>query len=128
MGTSANYASTPRTAFTQISTGTTARDGTGDVRTVFTAGTNGSRIDDICIQAVNTTTSGMVRLFLNDGTNTRLWQEVSVTASTPSTSTQAFRALLSNQALVLANNTWNLRASTHNSEAFNVIVTRAGDF
>jgi hypothetical protein len=128
MGTSVNYSSTPRTASAQISTANTNRDGTGTLVTVFTAGTNGSRIDDIIIQATGSTTAGMVRLFLNDGSTTRLWQEVSITVATPSATAQAFRAALSNQALVLASSSWNLRASTHNAETFNVIVTRAGDF
>jgi hypothetical protein len=50
-----------------------------------------------------------------------------VTATTPSTTVQAFNTTLYNQALILPNG-WSLRASTNNAEGFNVIVTRAGDF
>jgi hypothetical protein len=64
---------------------------------------------------------------LNDGTNTWLFQEILVTAITPSTTVQVFQFVLLNQALILANG-WSLRASTNNAETFNIQVTRAGDF
>jgi hypothetical protein len=110
-----------------ISAANTARDGTGTIVNVETAGASGTRIDDIVIIATGTTTAGMVRLFLHDGTNARLWREVPVTAITPSATVQAFTATLSSLALVLQTG-WSLRASTHNAETFNVLVTRAGDF
>ena len=127
MATSAQYAATPRAALAQVSTANTNRDGTGTIATVLTAGSNGSRIDDIWISATGTTTAGVIRLFLHDGTNARLWQEILVTAITPSTTVQVFNAALYNQALVLPNG-WSLRASTHIAETFNILVTRAGDF
>jgi hypothetical protein len=127
MSTAANYASTPRAAVGQVSTANTNRDGTGTLATIFTAGSSGSRVDDILIVATGTTTAGMVRLFVHDGTNARLWAEVPVTAVTPSGTVAAFTSILLNQALILPNG-WSLRASTHNAETFNVIVDRAGDF
>ena len=127
MATAAQYASTVRTAQAQVSTANTNRNGTGTIATVFTAGSNGSRIDDIYITATGTTTAGVVRLFLNDGTNTYLFEEILVTAITPSTTVAVFQAVLLNQAIVLASG-WSLRASTNNAETFNIQVTRAGDF
>ncbi len=127
MAVQAQYASTPRAALGQVSTANTARDGTGTLGTIFTAGSSGSRVDDILIVATGTTTAGMVRLFVHDGTNARLWAEVPVTAVTPSGTVAAFTSTLLNQALILPNG-WSLRASTHNAETFNVIVDRAGDF
>jgi hypothetical protein len=127
MATTAQYASTVRTAQAQVSTANTNRNGTGTIATVFTAGSNGSRIDDIYITATGTTTAGVVRLFLNDGSNTYLFEEILVTAITPSTTVSVFQAVLLNQAIVLANG-WSLRASTNNAETFNIQVTRAGDF
>jgi hypothetical protein len=127
MATAAQYAATVRTAQAQVSTANTNRNGTGTIVTVFTAGSSGSRIDDIYIVATGTTTAGVVRLFLNDGTNTYLWKEVLVPAITPSTTVSVFNAALLSQGLILAN-TWSLRASTNNAETFNIQVTRAGDF
>lgn len=127
MATTAQYAATPRAALGQVSTANTNRDGTGTIATIFTAGSNGSRIDDIKIQATGTTTAGVVRLFLHDGTNARLFAEVLVSAVTPSTTVEAWSYTLLNQAIVIPNG-WSLRASTNNAETFNVIVNRAGDF
>jgi hypothetical protein len=128
MATTAQYAATARTAIAQISTANTNRNGTGTIGTVFTGGSSGSRIDDISIVATGTTTAGVVRLFINDGTTSYLWQEILVTAITPSTTVQVFSFTLLNQALILASSSWSLRASTNNAETFNILVTRAGDF
>jgi hypothetical protein len=128
MATAAQYAATPRAAVAVVSAANTNRDGTtGTYVTVFTAGASGSRIDDIRITAAGTVTAGVVRLFVHDGTTGRLWQEVMVTATTPSTTVQTFNTALFNQALVLPTG-WSLRASTHNAETFHIVVTRAGDF
>lgn len=127
MSTSANYASTVRAASGQVTTANTNRNGTGTIVSVFTAGSSGSRIDDIYIVATGTTTAGVVRLFISDGTNIRLWQEILVSAVTPSTTVQVWSYTLLNQALLLPSG-YSLQASTNNSETFNIIVTRAGDF
>lgn len=127
MSTSAQYASTVRGASAQVTTANTNRNGTGTIVSVFTAGSSGSRIDDIYIVATGTTTAGVVRLFISDGTNIRLWQEILVSAVTPSTTVSVWTAVLANQALLLPSG-YSLQASTNNSETFNVLVTRAGDF
>lgn len=127
MATTAQYAATVQNAQAQISTANTNRNGTGTIGTVMTGATNGTRIDDIYIVATGTTTAGVVRLFISDGTNVRLWQEILVSAITPSTTVQVWSYTLLNQALILESG-WALQASTNNAETFNVIVTRAGDF
>lgn len=127
MSATAQYAATPRAALGQVTVANTARDGTGTLASVFTAGASGSRIDDIYIAATGTTTAGVVRLFLYDGTSNRLWLEILVTAVTPSTTQQVWNYTLLNQALILPVN-YILKASTNNAETFNINVTRAGDF
>jgi hypothetical protein len=136
MAASPQYASTPKIGTAVISTANTARDGTGTLGTVFTAGASGSRLDGIEIQATGTTTAGMVRLFISDGTNHRLFAEVSVVAVTPSATVPAFSTLIAGNAQGLVNNVplplslptgWSLRASTHNAESFTVIGF-GGDF
>jgi hypothetical protein len=127
MATAAQYAATVQNASAQVTTANTNRNGTGTIVSVMTGATNGTRIDDIYIVATGTTTAGVVRLFISDGTNIRLWQEVLVPAITPSTTVAVFSAALLNQALILENG-WSLQASTNNAETFNILVTRAGDF
>jgi hypothetical protein len=132
MATQAQYAAVPKVGIGQISTANTNRDGTGTLATVFTAGSNGSRIERIVIQATGATTSGMVRLFLHDGTNARLYEEVLVPLVTPSGTTAAFTSTLEAYStpqympLVLPTG-WSLRAATNNAETFNVIAV-GGDF
>ena len=127
MATTAQYAATVRTAQGQVTTANTNRDGTGTIATIFTAGSSGSRIDDIYIVATGTTTANVVRLFVHDGTNARLWREILVPAITPSVTVSVFNAALLSQGLILASG-WSLRASTNNAETYNILVTRAGDF
>lgn len=127
MSASPSYVGTPKTYQGQLTAANTNRDGTGTVVTIATAGANGLRIDDITIKAQVTTTAGMVRLFIHDGTNYRLWKEVPVTAITVSATVAAFEASLIDLALILENG-WSLRAATEKAEAINVIVTRSGSF
>lgn len=127
MATTPNFADIPLVGLGQISAANTNRDGTGTIVTIATAGASGSRIEEIVVQAAVTTTAGMVRLFLNDGTNTRLWREVPVTAATPSGTVAAFRAMVRNDdrpdlPLLLLPTGWSLSAATNNAETFNVFA------
>lgn len=124
MAATPQFADTPIIAAGQVSTANTGRDGTGTMSTLVSGATNGTRIDRITVEATVTTTAGMVRFFIHDGTNTRLWREVPVVAVTPSASAAAFTAILNGLGLVLPS-TYELRASTHNAEAINVIVEGA---
>ena len=111
----------------QLSAANANRDGTGTVVTICTAGATGLRIDDIELKAQATTTAGMVRLFIHDGTNYRLWKEQTVSAITPSATVAAWSASLTNLGLCLESG-WSLRASTEKAEVINVIATRAGSY
>lgn len=106
-----------------ISTANTNRDGSGTLGTIFTAGSDGSLIDHVDVQAIGTTTAGVVRLFIHNGSAAFLWKEILVSAITPSTTIEAFRASVDcskpENRLVLPDG-WSLRASTHNAESFNV--------
>jgi len=127
MATAAQYAATPRTTITVLGAANANRDGSGVVNTVFTAANSGSRVDDIYVTATGVTTAGQIRLYISDGSNTRLWQEVLVTAATPSATVSPWSYAWLNQSLVLANG-FSLRASTNNANVFHVVVSRAGDF
>lgn len=130
MATAAAYASTPLIAVGQVTTANTARDGTGTIVTIATGAAAGTRIEDISIKAIATTTAGTIRFFIStdSGTTNRLWKEVPVTAITASASVAAWSYDLTDLALLLPNNTTMLRASTEVAATFNIIVTRAGSF
>lgn len=127
MATDPSFATTPRNGAGQISTANTNRDGTGTVGTIFTAGSSGSIITVITVKAQVSTTAGMVRLFVHDGTNFRLWREIVVTAITVGASTACFEEHIVDFGGLLLPSGYSLRASTHIGEAFNVIA-QGGDF
>lgn len=126
MATTPNFAATPRLGAGVVSTADTSRTSPTNVTTIFTAGSNGSRIDEIDINATGTTTSGVVRLFIYDGSSYFLFQEILVTAITPSTTITAFGSTNTYNNLMLPSG-HSLRATTNNSESFNVIAF-GGDF
>ncbi len=73
-----------------ISAANTAVDGTGTVVTTFTAGANGSKIDQIKIRSLGTNVATVLRLFVNNGStnataaNNTLIHEVTIPATTVS--------------------------------------------
>lgn len=126
MASTPSFVSTPRIGIAQISTANTNRDGTGTVGTVIAGVAAGTRIMEVIVTATGTTTAGMVRLFLDDGSNVRLLQEIQVSAITVGASTKAFTATVTFDNLILPSTSWELQASTHNAETFNVVAL-AGD-
>jgi hypothetical protein len=127
MATAPVFVGVPKTWQAAISAANTNRDGTGTLVTLVSAGASGSRIDRLRIVASGTTTVGVVRFFLNDGTNKYLIKERLVTALTPSTSVAVFEDEVSfGDGLALPNG-WSLMASTHNAEAFKVFA-QGGDY
>lgn len=105
----------------QISVANANRDGTGTVTTIATGQTDGTRIDEIQIKAAVTTTAGMIRLYIYDGANTRLFYEVPVTAITASATVATFWYSVKFDNLILPS-TYELRASTEKAEAFNIVA------
>lgn len=108
----------------QIATANANRDGTGTLGTVVTGAGDGTRIHKITIKATVTTTAGMIRLFIDNLTNIRLWKEIPVTAITPSATVEAFSSiieLLGEEALTLPSG-YILKAGTEKAETFNVIA------
>jgi hypothetical protein len=127
MATAPVFVGVPKTWQAAISAANTNRDGTGTLVTVVSAGASGSRLDRLRIVASGTTTAGVVRLFLNDGTNKYLIKERLVTAITPSATIAVFEDEVNfGDGLVLPNG-WSLMAGTHNAEAFKVFA-QGGDY
>lgn len=130
MATAPVFAATPGSEAAAIAaTANTNRDGTGTVSTVFTAGASGSKVERLKLKATGTTTAGMLRVFLHNGTAFFLFEEVPVTAITPSATVETWEGelLFDDDAPLILPTSWTIRVSTHNAEAF-VAVTVAGDF
>ena len=127
MASSPIYIGTPQTWQAALSAANTNRDGTGTIVDVVTGGASGSRLDKIRVQASGTSSAGVIRFYLYDGTNTYLIKEMMVSAITPSASVEAWSGEWDCDGLVLPSTSWKLRASTHNAEAFKVFV-KGGNF
>ncbi len=120
-----SFTATPIVAGVSISTANTNRDGTGTLGTVLALATSsaGVRVERVTITATGTTTAGVVRLFINDATTTRLFEEVIVPAITPSTTVKVFRAEVvrdDGMPLFVLPAGYTLYASTNNAEGFAV--------
>lgn len=121
------FATSPRNAAATLLVANAGRDGTGTVVTLFTASTNGARIDEISVKATVTTTAGMVRFWLHDGTNYFFWKELAVPAIVPSATVASFEATLGGLALILENG-WSIRCAAEKAERFDVTISRGGEF
>jgi hypothetical protein len=126
MAAAPNFAATVRVSAANIATADTSRTSPTNVGTVFTAGASGSRIDEINIVSTGTTTAGVVRLWVYTGSTYYLLQEVMVTAVTPSTTQAVFSSTSTYNNFMLPSG-HSLRATTNNSESFNIIAF-GGDF
>lgn len=125
MATSPAFAVTPRLASVNIATANTNRDGTGTVATLITGASTGTRIAEIVIQARVTTTAGMVRLFLYDGSTYRFFDEIAVAAATVSASVKGTRVSTLYNNLILPSASWSIVVATHNAESIDVTALGA---
>lgn len=125
MASSPVFAVTPEIGMGQVSVANTNRDGTtGTYITLVTAAASGTRVTEIVAQAAVTTTAGMVRLFLTDGTTTRMFDEITIAAATVSATVKGSRVSTLYTNLVIPSG-WSIRASTHNGEAINLFALGA---
>lgn len=82
------YVQNPNISWGTILAANTAKDGTGTVITIFTAGPNGSKVDQIKVRALGTNVASVLRLFVNNSqsnatpANNSLIHEVSLAATT----------------------------------------------
>jgi len=115
---------TANTGMTTISTANTNLDGSGTLGTVLTAASNGTSIQSITIKSQVTTSVGMVRIYVYDGSSTaKLLAEVRVPAVTKSATAHSFthKITFGGDGFALKAG-WALKASTQIGEAFNVIA------
>ena len=127
MAITAQFVATPKVGLATISTANTSLTGSGTIGTVFSAGANGSRIERCVVKATGTTTSGMVRLFIHNGTASTLLTEIPVAPVTPSGTLPAFETTMVFDGGLVIPTGYSLRASTHNSESFQ-LTALGGDF
>jgi hypothetical protein len=85
--------------------------------TVITGAASGTRIAEIVVKCAATSTAALVRIFLHDGTNYYLFDEIAIAAATSSASVATTRVSTSYNNLVLPSSSWTVRATTTVAQA-----------
>lgn len=112
---------TANTGMVTISTANSNLDGSGTISAaIITGASNGTLIKTVTVKAQGNTTQGMVRLFIYDGTNTKLVAEIETPAVTKSATDPSFEIIIPVDFALKVN--WSLKASTEKGETFNVIA------
>lgn len=131
--TTPNFATVPWHNDESISTAETSRTAPTALATLKTASSAGSLVTAVEATAQGTTTAGVLRLFISDdgGTTKRLYEEVLVSAFTPSTTVAVwsgrFRRMSLAKPLILTPTNGVLYVATNNAEGFTVHA-EGGDF
>ncbi len=115
--TSPIFGLTARANMVNFGTANTNRDGTtGTYATGPSAGSNGTRVKGVRLCATVTTTAGVIRIFINNGTNRYLYEEILVQAFTPSTTVRVWEYDWEPAKELNLPSGYNLDFSTNNAE------------
>lgn len=124
------FVATPKHPSVRFSTANTARDGTGTLGTLFTAGSNGAFFSGFRFQAEGTTTAGVIRIFIqtNGSGNNEMIKELLVSAVTPSATVEATSGEWFPSAGIWLGAGDVVKVGTHNAETFSAWLEGGGDY
>jgi len=125
MATSPAFATTPRIGAVSIATADSSYTAPSNVGTVLAGVAAGTRVAEVVVKCAATSSAAIVRLFLYDGTNYWLFDEVTVAAATGSSTVQQTRVSVVYNNLILPSASWSLRATTSVSQATHVTALGA---
>lgn len=103
MAANPSFISTPRYGRASLSTANTATDGTGTITDLLVGAAAGTRVNSINIQATATTVAALVNVFIFDGTNWDLYDQITVSAVTGSNTVKGHKVVTAYTDLVLPN-------------------------
>lgn len=111
MAASPAFISTPRIGRVSLSTANTATDGTGTINDLIVGVSAGTRILSVNVQGTATTVAALVNLFLYDGTQWDLFDQITISATTGSNTAKAYRLVTAYTDLVLPSASYKLGAT-----------------
>ena len=111
MAASPSFISTPRIGRLSLSTANTATDGTGTINDLIVGASAGTRVLSVNVQGTVQTATALVNLFLWDGTQWDLFDQVTITATTGSNTAKGYRLVTPYTDLVLPSASWKLGAT-----------------
>ena len=111
MAANPSFISTPRIGRLSLSTANTATDGTGTINDLIVGASAGTRVLSVNVQGTATTVAALVNLFLWDGTQWDLFDQVTITATTGSNTVKGYRLVTAYTDLVLPSASYKLGAT-----------------
>lgn len=111
MAASPSFISTPRIGRLSLSTANTATDGTGTINDLLVGVSAGTRVLSVNVQGTVQTAAALVNLFLYDGTQWDLFDQITISATTGSNTAKAYRLVTAYTDLVLPSASWKLGAT-----------------
>lgn len=111
MAASPAFISAPRIGRLSLSTANTATDGTGTINDLIVGVAAGTRVLSVNVQGTATTVAALVNLFLWDGTQWDLFDQVTITATTGSNTAKGYRLVTAYTDLVLPSASYKLGAT-----------------
>lgn len=119
------FAATPRIGSVSISTAETSLTAPTAFGTVITGVAAGTRVAEIVVKCAATSAAALVRVFLHDGTNYFLFDEITVAAATSSNTVATARVSTLYNNLILPSSSWSVRVATTIAQATHVTALAA---
>lgn len=118
------FLGTPFLSQASLTTANTARDGTGTIVSVFTAGANGSRPGAVKACGIGANTAGLVSFFINNSVAWFYWTSLVVVATTPSATVRPWEDYIDPEELeqLVLQSGWKIGAAPTQTENFNVFA------
>ena len=111
MASTPAYTATGVIGVGSVSTANTARDGTGTLTTILTGASTGTKVERLVLKATGDPADSVVTVFLHDGTNFWLFDEVDLgNPAAASTTVVGYRFEKAYDDLILPSTSWTLRA------------------
>ena len=124
MAAAPSFISTPRLTQVNVSSANTAIDGSGSITSLMTGAAAGTRVLEVDVQCAATSAAALVNLFisLDGGSTWKLFDQITVSAATSSTTVKANRNLTTYANLILPNASAVLGITTTIAQSTNVIA------
>lgn len=126
MALNPQFAVTPRIGSVSVATAESSLTSPTSFGTLVTGASTGTRIAEIVVKMAAASSAALIRVFLFDGTNYWLFDEITVAAvASPGTSTATNRVSTTYNNLVLPSSSWSIRVTTSVSQATHVTALGA---
>lgn len=125
MATSPSFAATPRVGAVSIATADSSYTAPSNVGTLLTGVAAGTKVNEIVVKCAASSSLGIVRVFLYDGSTYYLFDEIAVAAASGSATVLQTRVSTVYANLVLPSASWSVRVTTSISQATHVTALGA---